>query len=59
MFGLICGDVRYSGENVGTMGGGAFDTIAVIYATLTGFMVDVKVLKIVVKVDGASAEISA
>jgi len=59
VFTLVSGNVRNCCENVGTVGGGTFDTISVIDATLSCFMVDVEVLQVVVKVHRASAEIAA
>ena len=46
-------------ENVGAVGGRALDAVAVIDAALARFMVDVEVLEVVVKVDGAGAEVAA
>ena len=59
MFALVGGDVRYGGKDVGAMGSRTLDAVSVVYAALPGFVVDVKVLEVVVKVDGASAEVAA
>ena len=49
----------YGGEDICTMGCAAFNAISVVYTTLSCLMVDIEILKIVVKIDGASAEIAA
>lgn len=36
----------------------SFDAVSMVDTAFTGFMVDVKVLEVVVKVDGAGAEVS-
>ena len=41
------------------MGGSALDTVAVVYATAARFAVAVKVLEIVIEIDGASAKIAS
>jgi hypothetical protein len=58
MFRLICRDVGHRREHVRAMCGRTFDTIAVVYATLASFMVDIKVLEVVVKIDAAGTEIA-
>ena len=59
MFTFVCRNVGDGCEDVGAVSGGTLNAIAVIYAAFTGLMVDVKVLEVVVKVDGSGAEISA
>lgn len=59
MLALVCGDVRDSGEDIGTMRGRTFDAVSVIDTTLSGFVVDVKVLEIVIEIHGSCAEISS
>ena len=49
----------YSGEDICTMGCAAFDAISVVYTTLSCLVVNIEILKIVVKINGASAEIAA
>jgi len=50
VFALVGGYVRNGGEDVGTVGGRTFDTISVVDASLSGFMIDIEVLEVVVKV---------
>jgi hypothetical protein len=59
MFALVGGNVRYGGEDIGAVGSGTLDAVSVVYAALPGFVVDVEVLEVVVKVNGASAEVAA
>lgn len=59
MFAFVGRDVRNGGEYVGAVGCRAFDAVSVVDTAFASFMVNVKVLKVVVKVDGASTEISA
>ena len=58
MLALVGGDVGDSGEDVGAVGGGTLDAVAMVDAALACFMVNVKVLEVVVEVDGAGAEVS-
>jgi len=50
MFTLIGGYVRNGREDVGTVGGRTFDTISVVDASLSCFVIDIEVLEVVVKV---------
>ena len=59
MFALVGHDVENSHENVGAVGRRVLDAVAVVDAALAGLMVDVEVLEVVVKVDGAGAEVAA
>jgi len=59
MFGLVSGDVRDGSEDICAVCGRTFDAISVVDTTLSGFVIDIKVLKVVVKVDRASAQVSA
>ena len=52
-------DVRYSGEDVRTVCRCTLDAISMVYAAFSGFMVDVKILDIVIKVNIASGEVTA
>lgn len=47
------------GKDIGAVGSRAFDAISVVDTTLPRFVIDIEVLKIIVEVDGASAEVSA
>lgn len=59
MLGLVGGDMRDGGEDVGGMCGRSFNAISVVNAALPSLMIDVEVLEIIVKVDGAGAEVAA
>ena len=58
MLTLIGSDVRDSGENVGAVSSGSLDAISVVYTTFSGLVIYVKVLEIIVEVDGSGAEVS-
>ncbi len=47
-----------SREHVGTMSGTPLDTITMIDSSFASFMVDIKVLKVVVEIDGSRTEVS-
>ena len=53
MFGLVSGDVRDGSEDICPECRRTFDAIPVVGTTLSGFVIGVKVLKDVVKVDRA------
>ena len=59
MLRLVRGDVRYSCEDVRAMRGRTFDAVSVVDAALASFVVDIKILEIVVKIDAARAEVAA
>lgn len=50
--------MRYGRKHVRTMCCRSFDAVSMVDATFTGFMVDIEVLEVVVKIDGAGAEIT-
>ena len=58
MLALISSDVRNGGEHIGAVGGGSLDAVPVINTALACFVIHVKILKVVVKVDGACAEVA-
>ena len=58
MLRFVCGDVRNSGENICAMSSRAFNAVSVVDTTLARFVIDVEVLKVVVEVDAASAQIA-
>lgn len=58
MLALVGGDMRNGGENVRTVRRGTFDAVSVVDSAFPRFVVHVKVLEIVVEVDGACAEIT-
>ena len=59
MLALVSSDMRDSGEDICTMGCAAFNAVSVIDTTFPCLVINVKVLKVVVKVDGTSAEVTA
>lgn len=59
MLGFVGSDVRDSGKDVAAVGCGTLDTVTMVDTTLASFMVDVKVAKVVVKVDGPGTEVSS
>jgi hypothetical protein len=58
MLALVGSDVADCGEDVGRVCGSTFNAVTMIDASLAGFVVDIKVLEIVVKIDGPCAEVS-
>ena len=56
---LVCGDMGHGREYVGAVCRRAFDAVTMVNAALPSFVIDVKILEVVVKVDRACAEISA
>jgi hypothetical protein len=58
MFGFVGGDMGDSGEDIRAMCGRAFNAIPMVNTTLSGFVVNIEVLKVVVKVDRTSTEVS-
>ena len=58
VFCFVGGNVADGGKDIGGMGAGTFDAITMVDPSFAGLVIDVKVLKIVVKVDGAGAEVS-
>jgi hypothetical protein len=59
MLALVGGDMRNGGENVRTVRRGTFDAISVVNSAFARFVVHVKVLQIVVKVDGTRTQIAS
>ena len=59
MFGFIGSDVRNGGEDICAVCRGAFDAISVVDTTLSSFVINIKVLKVVVKVNRAGTQVSA
>jgi hypothetical protein len=59
MLTLISSDVGDSGKYICTMSCTSFDAVPVIYAALSCLVINVEILKIVVKVDRASTEVAA
>ena len=58
MFRFVCSDVRNSGENVCTMCSGTLNAVAVVDTALPSFVINVKVLKVVVEVNRTGTEVS-
>ena len=59
MLRLIRRDMRDGRKDVRTVRRGSLDTVSMIDATFTSFVIDVKVLQIVVKIYGSRAEIAS
>lgn len=59
VLGLVGGDVRHGGENVGRVGSRPLNAISVVDASLSGLGVHVEALQVVVEVDRAGAQVSA
>lgn len=59
MFGFVGGDVADGREDVGGVSASTLNAITMVDPSFSSFMVDIKVLEVVVKVDGACAKISA
>ena len=59
MFCLIGSNVRDGSKDIGAVGSRAFNAISVVDTTLPRFVIDIEVLKIIVEIDRASAEVSA
>lgn len=58
MFTLKCGNVTDGGEHIGTVCSRPFDTVSVVDTPLAGFVINIKVLQVVVKVNTASTEVT-
>ena len=59
MLALPCGNSADGRKHIRAVCSGALNAVAVVYATLASFMVNVKVGKIVVEVDTSSTEIAS
>jgi len=59
VFRLVRRDVRHGRKHVRAMCGRTFDTIAVVYAPFARFVVDVKVLQVVVEIDVPRTQVTA
>lgn len=55
MLALVGGDMGNGGEYVSAMGRRTFDAVSVVDSAFSRFMVDVKVLQVVVEIDRACA----
>jgi DNA-binding beta-propeller fold protein YncE len=55
---LVCSDMRDGGKYVRTVCCGSFDTVSMIDTSFTRFVIDVKVLQVVVEVNGAGTQVS-
>ena len=51
MFTLVSRDMTDCGEDIGGMSGGALNAISMINASFTRFVVDIKVLQVIVEID--------
>lgn len=59
MFTFVCCDVTDGGEYVSRVCSSSFDTITMVDSSFACFVIDVKELKVIVEIDGSSAEISS
>jgi hypothetical protein len=55
---LVCGDVGNCGEHIGAMRRRALNTVSMVNPAFSCFVVDVKVLEIVIEIDRAGAKVS-
>lgn len=58
MLALVGRDMADGGEDIRRMRGASFNAISVVDAALPSFRVYVKVLEVVVEIDGSGAEVS-
>lgn len=58
MFTLKRGNVTDGGEHIGTVCSRSFDTVSVVDTPLASFVINIKVLQVVVKVNTASTEVT-
>jgi len=58
VFALIGRNVGYGGENIRAVSSRSFDAISMVDSPLSSFVIDVKILKIVVEVDGAGTQVT-
>lgn len=58
MLALVGGDVRDGGEDIGGVGGTAFNAVSVVDASLSGLGITVEVLEVVVEINRACAEVA-
>lgn len=59
MLALVCGDMGHRCKNIRTMCCRSFDTVSMVDTSFAGFMVYIKVLEVVVKINTTRTEISA
>jgi hypothetical protein len=55
---LIGSDVRDRGENICTVSSGSLDAVAVIDASLSCLVIDIKILKVVVEINAPGTKIA-
>ena len=55
MLGFVRGDMRHGCENVRAVRRGPFNAVAMVDTTLSSFVVNVKVLEVVVEIDATGA----
>lgn len=56
---LVGSDMRNSGEHIAGMSSGTLNAVSVVYSSFSSFSVNIKVLKVVVEIDGTGAQVSA
>lgn len=59
MFALVRGDVTDGRKDIRTVRGRPLDTVSMVDTPLTGLVIYVKVLQVVVEIDGTGAEVSS
>ena len=59
VFAFICCDVRNGCEHISAMCCRTFYAVSVINSSFSGFVVDIKILQIVIEINGAGTEIAA
>ena len=56
---LVSRDVRNCGEDITRMGRCTFDTVTVVNSSLARFSIHIEILKVVVEINGSSAQVSS
>jgi hypothetical protein len=59
VLGFVSSDVRYGGENVGTVGRRSFDAVPVVDTTLSCFLIDIEIGEVIVEIDRSSTEVTS
>jgi len=59
MLTLVCRNMGDGRKNISTVSSRTFNTVSVIDTTFPGFVIDIKVLKIIVEIYGTGTEVSA
>lgn len=59
MLAFVCRDVRNGSEYIAGVGRRTLDAVSVVDSSLSSFGINIKVLKIVVEIDGTGTEVSS